>query len=82
MAGSTVSILPPAAIGERDTVIAARRRETGIKPERKFEFGKAIIKAARVEIHAGQPEMGPGILAVGANGRQRGARRNGNRCCQ
>src|ERR1700733_7507041 len=71
MACSAIAFLPPAAVSERNAVITARRRETGVQPERQFKFGKTIVKAAPVKIRAGQSEMRPRILAIGVYGGKR-----------
>src|SRR5579871_7071417 len=82
MPRGAVAFLPAAAIGQRDAVIAACGGEAGVQSERKFEFGEAIVETAGVEIDTRQPEMRPGIFAVGMNGGKRRALRNREHGCR
>src|SRR6266436_8219200 len=73
MPRGAIALLPAPAIGQRHPVISPREREVGVERERQIEFGEAIVEAAVEKVDARQRTMRPGVLAVGADRRQRRA---------
>src|SRR6185295_19796820 len=72
------ALLPAPAIGQRDTIEAARGREIRIEPKRQLEFGDAIIKTPLEQIDAGERVVRPRVLTVGPDRRQRRTLRDRN----
>jgi hypothetical protein len=60
-----LGLLPAAAIGQRDAVVALGQREVGIEPQRRFEFSQRIVEPPAKQIGATERVVSPRIFAVG-----------------
>src|SRR5262249_18840190 len=69
-AGRYDAVLAATDPGQHLTVISERGSEVRVERERLFELGQRILQAPIVHVSAGEPEMRPGVLAVGADRRQ------------
>ena len=68
-----IGILPASAVGQRQRVVALHQRKVRVELQCQLEFGKCVIEAAGGEIDAAECGMGPRVLAIGGDSRQRRA---------